>query len=173
AAVEKKPKQVNLTELYNEMYDEKEDEKKLPRFSDLNSDVFIWKLREFGLSESKVDEMMSKARQHKALVLDLRGNGGGYVLTLKQLVGYFFDHELTVGDIVRRKETKPLKIKSHGDKVFKGQLVVLVDSQSGSAAELFARIIQLEKRGKVIGDRSAGAVMLANFRPGLLGDMSS
>jgi len=50
---------------------------------------------------------------------------------------------------------------------------VLIDSNSGSAAELFARVIQLEKRGTVIGDQSAGAVMRSIFRPGLLGDMSN
>lgn len=174
AKVEKKPKQVNLTEWYKEIYEEIEDEKKLARYAKLNDgDIFIWKLREFGLTESRVDETMKKARAHKGLILDLRGNGGGYEETLKRMVGYFFDRDVTVGDVKRRKENKPLKAKTRGDKVFKGQLVVLVDSKSGSASEVFARLIQLEKRGTVIGDRTAGAVMRSIFRPGLLGDMSS
>ncbi len=67
-----------------------------------------------------------------------------------------------MGDIKRRKETKPILAKARKD-VFTGKLVVLIDSESGSAAELFARLIQLEKRGTVIGDRSAGAVMRAMF----------
>jgi carboxyl-terminal processing protease len=173
AKVEKRPKEVNLTEFYNDLYDDIEDAKKLPRFYDLNEDVFIWKLRQFGLTESKVDDMMKQASKHKALILDLRGNGGGFEETLKKMIGYFFDHDVVIGEIKRRKESKPLKAKTRGTKAFPGKLVVLVDSQSGSAAELFARVIQLEKRGTVIGDVSAGAVMRSIFRPGLLGDMSS
>jgi C-terminal processing protease CtpA/Prc len=172
AKVEKKPKQVNLTEYFNERNEEREDEKKLPRFFDAG-DALIWKLREFGLTESKVDDMMKKARDHQALILDLRGNGGGYEVTLKRMVGYVFDHDISIGNAKRRKETKPIVAKTRGEKSFKGKLIVLIDSNSGSAAELFARVIQLEKRGVVIGDQSAGAVMRSIFRPGLLGDMSN
>src|SRR5207248_960145 len=114
AKVEKRPKQINLTELYNKINEDKEEEKKLPRYFEMSSDVLVWKLREFGLTESKVDEMMKKAREHKALILDLRGNGGGYEDTLKRLLGYFFDHDVAVGDVVRRKETKTVKAKTRG-----------------------------------------------------------
>ena len=107
--------------------------------------------------------MMSKARKHKSLIIDLRGNGGGAETTLLRMLGGVFDHDVKLGEIKRRKETKPLVAKTRGDNAFKGNLVVLVDSQSGSAAELFARVVQLEKRGAIVGDRSAGAVMRSKF----------
>ena len=44
---------------------------------------------------------------------------------------------------------------------FLGKLVVLVDARSASAAELFARIMQLEKRGLAIGNQTSGAAMEA------------
>ena len=123
-------------------------------------DVIIWKMPGFDLADTDdVDGVMRKVNGHKSLVLDLRGNGGGYVIMLKRLLGYFFDHDVKIGDIKSRKETKPELATTRGGNIFKGNLVVLIDSASGSASEIFARVIQLEKRGTIIGDRSGGAVM--------------
>ena len=131
------------------------------RTAALGDELIIWKMPQFTISEEEVDAMMGKVRGRKALILDLRGNGGGYVRTLLRLVGHFIDHDVKVADVKGRKEMKPQIAKTRGDNIFKGQLVVLVDSESGSASELFARVMQLEKRGTVIGDRSAGAVMMS------------
>jgi C-terminal processing protease CtpA/Prc len=131
------------------------------RYYELGEECLIWKMPRFDLDNRKVDEMMAKAGKRKSLVLDLRGNGGGSEETLLRLAGNLFDHDVKIGDLKRRKETKPLIARNRGSDVFKGQLVVLVDSESGSAAELLARLIQLEKRGRIIGDRTAGQVMRA------------
>jgi C-terminal processing protease CtpA/Prc len=143
-----------------------EDERHLRRhrYVEAGDELFIWKMPRFDFNNDEIDGMMGRAKKRKALILDLRGNPGGSVLTLQRLVANFFDHEVKIGELKGRKEMKPQVAKTRGgDNVFKGPLVVIIDSESGSAAELFARLVQLEKRGKVIGDRSAGAVMRSRF----------
>ena len=138
---------------------EAEDRLRRHRYTEVGDELFIWKMPQFDLRDEGVDEMMSKVRKRKSLILDLRGNPGGAIDTLRRLVGHFFDRDVKIADLKGRKEQKPIIAETRGDKAFKGKLVVLLDSESGSAAELFARVVQLEKRGAVIGDRSAGAVM--------------
>jgi C-terminal processing protease CtpA/Prc len=129
------------------------------RYYEIGEELLIWKMPAFDLEESKVDEMVGRVKKRKALILDLRGNGGGYEITLLRMISNFFDRDIKLGEIKRRKETKPLTAKTRGDNVFSGKLIILIDSKSGSAAELFSRVVQLEKRGIVIGDVSSGAVM--------------
>jgi len=131
------------------------------RYIELGDDLLIWKMPAFDLEKAKVDELADKFRKRKALILDLRGNGGGAEETLLRLVGNVFDHDVKIGDLKARKDAKSVVAKSRGYNNFSGKLVVLIDSESGSASELFARVVQLEKRGIVIGDVSSGAVMRA------------
>lgn len=124
-------------------------------------DVLIWKLPDYDMNEKGVDALMGEALGYKALVLDLRNNPGGRAASLDRMVANLFDHDITIGTLESRKKTEKLTSKSRGSKAFSGKLIVIIDSQSGSAAEIFSRIVQIEKRGTVIGDRSAGAVMMA------------
>jgi len=130
------------------------------RFVELGDDVGILRFPGFFFNESEIDSMIGKARKHKTLVLDLRGNPGGSVDTLKYLIAGCFEKEIKIGDRIGRSEQKPMVAKLHGHP-FTGKLVVLVDSKSASAAELFARVVQIEKRGTVLGDRSSVSVMEA------------
>lgn len=121
-------------------------------------DTAIWKLQRFNLDTKEVDHYIGIARKYKTLILDLRGNPGGYTDTLKDIVGHLFDKDVKIADRVGRKDSKPMIAKRQRD-LFTGKLIVLVDSGSASASELLARVVQLEKRGTVLGDTSAGAVM--------------
>jgi len=140
--------------------EENEDHVVRQRWSE-SGEVMFWKMPEFFLNESEVDHLFSIARKHSTLILDLRGNPGGSVVTLERMVGNVFDHDVKIADRVGRKESKPQLAKSRGGNAFTGKMIVLVDSESGSAAELFARVVQLEHRATVIGDRSSGSVMEA------------
>jgi len=101
----------------------------------------------FSGDADSVDAMMDRVGHHKALILDLRGNPGGSEFTLLRLIGRVFEKDLTVGSLKRRKETKTLLAKTRGQSAYKGKLIVLVDSDSASAAEMFGGIVQIEKRG--------------------------
>jgi C-terminal processing protease CtpA/Prc len=133
------------------------------RWAEAGDDVWVLKFPSFRFDQSEVGSMINKAHKRRALILDLRGNPGGAIDTLKYLLGGMFEHEVKIGERAGRKESKPEVAKSRGHDIFTGKLVVLVDSRSASAAELFARIVQLEKRGVVAGDRSSGSVMEAKL----------
>jgi C-terminal processing protease CtpA/Prc len=138
------------------------------RLEDLGDDLLIWKMPQFDLSPSEVKNSMRMVEKHKALILDLRGNGGGAVETLGAMVGSFLDGETKIGDVESREPMKPVVGKATGE-AWKGKLIVLIDGQSASASELFARVMQLEKRATVIGDRSSGSVMMSRSYPHEIG----
>ncbi len=130
------------------------------RSVEFGDQLMVLKVPEFDFSASEIDNMIGKARKYPALIVDLRGNPGGSVETLKYLVSGMFDKDVKIADRVGRKETKPEVAKaSHHE--FSGKLAVLVDSKSASAAELFARVVQIEKRGIIVGDHTSGSVMEA------------
>ena len=131
------------------------------RWAEIGADVTVLKFPGFHFTETEVGDMMNRARKHNTLIIDLRGNPGGSEDTLKALLAGVLDHEVKIGDRVTRDGSKLMQAKSRGHNAFTGKLVVLVDSKSASAAELFSRVMQLEKRATVLGDKTAGAVMEA------------
>jgi C-terminal processing protease CtpA/Prc len=128
------------------------------RTVEYGDDLLIAKLPSFMFSQAEADTLISAGRKHKVLILDLRQNPGGEVEMLKALVGGLFDRDIKIFDRVSRDSTKSFVVKSNHH-AFEGKLFVLIDSKSASASELLARVVQLEKRGTVIGDRSSGSVM--------------
>jgi C-terminal processing protease CtpA/Prc len=155
----------------NAYWRDQEDEARMTRhtYYEVNKDVVILRLTGFNQTEDEVDESVDKIKKYQTLILDLRRNGGGADETLRRLVGNLFDRDITIGNLKLRKESKPLLAKTRGDGGFKGRLIVLVDSNSGSSSEILARIVQLEKRGTVLGDRTAAKVMRSRLYPHQIG----
>jgi C-terminal processing protease CtpA/Prc len=135
------------------------------RTSEVNDKLMIWKLPQFNVPQIETERLFGTARKHETLILDLRDNGGGAVDVLDAMIGNAFDHDITVGEMIERTGSKPLRASSRGEKAFGGKLIVLVNSSSGSAAEIFARTVQVEKRGAVLGDKTQGAVRISKIFP--------
>jgi len=126
--------------------------------------IIVLNVPSFMRDEEQIGRCADRLRKFKSAILDLRGNGGGYIDSLAYLLGYFFDHDVTIGQPRGREAgVKPVVAKTQGKRAFAGKLVVLVDSDTGSGGEVFARVVQLEKRGTVIGDRTSGSVMVARY----------
>lgn len=92
----------------------------------------------------------------KNLILDLRGNGGGYLQTAFLMADEFLDQGKMIVYTAGEKQNKEeYKATSKGD-FESGKLVVLIDEGSASASEIVAGAVQDWDRGMVIGRRSFG-----------------
>jgi len=90
------------------------------------------------------------------LILDLQGNGGGYMEAAIRIADHLLDGEklivYTDGETARR-----LEASSTPEGLFqKGKVVVLLDGTSASASEIVAGAVQDWDRGLIVGRRSFG-----------------
>lgn len=97
-----------------------------------------------------------KKQGMKNLVLDLQGNGGGYLMAAVDIANDF----LQKGDLIVYTEGQRaprMEYRAKGDGAFlDGKIVVLVDEYSASASEIVTGAIQDQDRGVVVGRRSFG-----------------
>jgi carboxyl-terminal processing protease len=124
----------------------------------IDSTALVWKLTAFGAPGQDIDRTIHHARNFPALIIDLRGTPGGRLQVLSDLIGGLFDRDVVIGANHRRDTVEVMKA-GHARTPFTGRLLVVIDSRSASASEMLARVVQLERRGTVVGDQSAGAVM--------------
>ncbi|HVX51480.1 MAG TPA: carboxy terminal-processing peptidase [Chitinophagaceae bacterium] len=94
-----------------------------------------------------------KAEHIDGLVLDLRGNGGGALYEVVQMVGLFIPSGPVVQ--VRDRDAAPNTLSDNEPGVlYTGPLTVMVNEMSASASEIFAAAIQDYKRGLIVGSTS-------------------
>ncbi len=158
---------IDVNEILRELNDDNETLDH--RFIKTNN-ITVWKMPTFSFDPNQVGNIFgTHIKSNSGLILDLRGNGGGYIKTLEKMVGFMFDKDTKIADVKSRDKAEEVIGETVGDNSYKGKLVVLIDSRSGSAAEMFARLVQIEKRGVVLGDTSAGAVMQSRFHSFTMG----
>ncbi len=91
-----------------------------------------------------------------ALILDLRGNPGGYIATAEQIADQFLEDDKLIL-ITRNKNGEEEKTFATRDGDFEDKMVyVLIDENSASASEIVAGALQDNDRGMIVGRRSFG-----------------
>ncbi len=97
-----------------------------------------------------------------ALIIDLRGNGGGSLSEATDLTGLFID----TGPVVQvRNSQGRVQLERDRDRgvAYSGPLAVLVDRNSASASEIFAGAIQDYRRGIILGEPTFGKGTVQNL----------
>jgi len=142
---------------------------------------------DLGFKRHIVAELMVDVLKAKNLILDLRSNGGGRVDNLMYLASYFFEPTNPIGTFVNRRmaddyakgtglpATDAIAVakwttdRLHTDvprsERFAGKVVVLVDAGTGSASEMMAAALKEKMGAKLIGSKTAGAVLASQMFP--------
>jgi carboxyl-terminal processing protease len=136
-----------------------------PTVVELGSDALILRLPTFSVEDGLIQSILHKAHAREVMIIDLRGNRGGLVTALQELLGSLAAEDVLIGTRLTRDQSDPQIAKGTAKDAFTGRVFVLVDAESASASEVTARVIQLTNRGTVIGDQTAGAVMESRVRP--------
>lgn len=125
----------------------------------MDNNIGYIRVKSFG-DQTYTEMLYALANLHvrgmNSLIVDLRGNRGGYMHTAIQMVNEFLPKDrLIVYTEGRSVEREDYFSNGHGS-FQQIPLVVLIDEMSASSSEIFAGAIQDNDRGTVIGRRSFG-----------------
>lgn len=117
----------------------------------------------------KLDELKQKGMQD--LILDLQGNGGGYLRTAIDMADEFLGERKLIVYTEGRNSPREDTYATREGRFEKGRLVVMVDEGSASASEIVSGAVQDWDRGVIVGRRTFGKGLVQ--RPVMLPDGSA
>lgn len=123
----------------------------------LNKEVAVIELYEFGSrSAAEMSSAISelKNKQAQSWILDLRDNPGGFLETGLQVAGFFIGEGETA--IVKERNNIEVLNGSLDDQYVEGPLVLLVNENSASAAEIVTAAMKDHQRALILGHTTYG-----------------
>jgi carboxyl-terminal processing protease len=119
----------------------------------------------------QIAEHFEKMKGTQALIVDLRGNGGGSLGMALNMMNHVVSGKVAIGERKTRTGKPPsfmfglisagsLKLELKGvNQPYLNPLIVLVDSDSASASEFFSGSLQAIGRAQVFGSTSCGCLL--------------
>ncbi|MCX6262158.1 MAG: S41 family peptidase, partial [Bacteroidia bacterium] len=131
----------------------------------LDKETGYVKLNKFAATTTKefmnaVDSL--RKNNMKNLVLDLRSNGGGYMVAATDIADKFFSDKKLLVYISGRKNPRQDYISNGKGTLSDARIAVLTDEGSASASEILAGAIQDWDRGVIVGRRTFGKGLVQN-----------
>ena len=104
---------------------------------------------------------LEKNNNLKALILDLRFNGGGLLDNAIKIASFFIKDGAVVHTVNREgvRDTQYVD----GDIIYDKPLLILINEASASASEILAGAVQDHKRGIIMGEHSFGKASVQNI----------
>jgi carboxyl-terminal processing protease len=125
----------------------------------LNDSIGYIKLDRFArntYTAFKTSLLQLKNNGMTALVLDLRGNGGGFIDIANSIVDEFLEADKLIVFTKNNQDKIEESFATKKGDFEKGGLYVLIDENSASASEIVAGALQDNDKGTIIGRRSFG-----------------
>ena len=134
----------------------------------LEGNIGYIKLSEINLSTKSLPVLyaaMEFISNSKALVIDLRDNGGGGSELGSVFPSFFLPNDIPLLDFKTRNDPGRMDktVAWLTAKKYDNPLFFIVNEKTASAAEAFAYSLQNHKRAKVIGQQSAGAANMSSW----------
>lgn len=124
---------------------------------ELKDDIAVFTISNF--ANNTYDQFVKaynsiKDKNIKAIIIDLRGNGGGYLASAAKLASLFLDK----GDVIyqRSSEDSIEKVINNHDKVIDKPVVILADYGTASSSEAFAAALMDNLGAELVGTTTYG-----------------
>ena len=111
---------------------------------------------------NKFKDTIKSIQDTTALIIDIRGNHGGFFDVRKAVAETLVKDQVLFWRYQGRGKTREAYLEP-ADIVYEGPVVVMVDHLSVSSAEEFSGGLKAIKRATIIGERTPGVVVTANF----------
>lgn len=136
----------------------------------LDGNIGYLKISEMNMSEKSLPVLIAAMRfveNTKALIIDLRDNGGGGGEIGSVLESFFLPKNTPLLEFKSRNgATETSKTVAWlTEKKYEKPLYIIINKKTGSAAEAFAFVLQSKRRAVIVGQSSAGAAHMSSWYP--------